>query len=104
MNAAEEEAEDAQYNQSGAQFASGHTASQGSIANLTATNASQQQQIASLQSQLQNANSVAQVMYAPPVQQPTINMMPMQQQQGHGWGGRYGGRVGRRGRGRNSNG
>jgi len=48
MNAAEEEAEDEQYNQSVAQFASGHAASQGSIANLTVTNASQQQQIAAL--------------------------------------------------------
>ena len=66
MNAAEEEAEDAQYNQLVVQFASGDATSQGSIANPTATNASQQQQIAALQSQLQSANSVAQVMYAPP--------------------------------------
>merc|ERR1712194_637679 len=104
MNAAEEETKDAQYNQSVAQFASGHAASQGSIANLTATNASQQQQIAALQAQLQSANSVAQVMYSPPVQQPMMNMMPMQQQQGRGRRGRYGGRGGGRGRGRNNNG
>ena len=70
-------AEDAQYNQSVAQFASGHTVMQGSIANLTATNSLQQQQIVALQSQLQSANSVAQVMYAPPVQQPMMNVMPM---------------------------
>ena len=48
MNATEEAAEDAQYNQSVAQFASGHTTLQGSIANLTATNAAQQQQITAL--------------------------------------------------------
>jgi hypothetical protein len=104
MNAAEEAAEDAQYNQSVASFASGHAASQGSIANLTATNAAQQQQITALQAQLQSANNVAQVMYAPPVQQPMMNVMPMQQQQGRGRGGRYGGRGGGRGRGRTSQG
>ena len=64
MNAAEEAAEDMQYNQLVAQFASGQAASQGSITNLTATNASQQQQITALQSQLQSTNSVAQVIYA----------------------------------------
>ena len=52
MKAAEDTAEDAQYNQSVAQVASGHTASQGSIANLTTTNAVQQQQITLLQAQL----------------------------------------------------
>ena len=87
MNTPEEAAEDTQYNQSVAQFASGHVASQGSIVNLTATNTSQQQQIAALQSQLQSANSVAQVMYSPPVQQPMMNMMPMQHQQGCGRSG-----------------
>ena len=87
MNAAEKAAEDAQYNQPVAQFALGHAASQGSIANLTTTNATQEQKITALQSQLQSANSVAQVMYAPPIQQPMMNVMPMQQQQGHGRGG-----------------
>ena len=82
MNATEEEVGDAQYNQSVAQFASGHAALQGSITNLTATNASQQQQIAALQSQLQSANSVPQVIYLTLVQQPMMKMMPMQQQQG----------------------
>ena len=66
MKAAEDATEDAQYNQLVAQFALGHTASQGSIANLAATNAVQQQQITSLQAQLQSVNSVAQVIYAPP--------------------------------------
>ena len=68
MSATEGAAEDAQYNQLVAQFVSGHAALQGSIANLTATNTVQHQQITALQLQLQSANSVAQVMYAPPVQ------------------------------------
>ena len=86
MKAAEEAAEDTQYNQSVAQFASGHAALQGSIANLTAMNTIQQQQITALQAQLQSANSVAQVMYAPPVQHPMMNMTTMQHQQGPGRG------------------
>ena len=101
MNAAEEAAEDVQYNQLVTQFALGHAALQGSIANLTATNATQQHQITALQAQLQSANSVAQVTYAPSAQQPMMNMIPMQQQQGHRQGGRYGGHSG--GRGRNNN-
>ena len=104
MKAAEDAAEDAQNNQLVAQFASGHTALQGSIANLTATNAPQQQQIVALQSQLQSANSVAQVMYVPPVQQSMMNMMPMQQKQGRGRRGQYGRHGGGRGHGRNNNG
>ena len=55
-------------------------------------NAAQQQQITTLQAQVQSANSVAQVIYALPVQQPMMNMMPMQKQQGRGQGGRNGGR------------
>jgi hypothetical protein len=93
---------DKQYNQLVAQFASGHTAPQGSISNLTATNATQQQQFATLQTQLtQRANSAAQVNYCPPVGQPTMQIqMPMQQQQQqqqgqHGQGGHNGGRCGR---------
>ena len=42
MNATDEAADDAQYNHSVAQFASGRAALQRSIANLTATNAAQQ--------------------------------------------------------------
>ena len=71
MNTAEEAAEDAQYN---------HATLQRSIANVTVTNAVQQQKITALQSQLQSAISVAQVMCAPSVQQPVINAMLMQQQ------------------------
>ena len=48
MNTAEEVAEDVQYNQSVAEFASGHAALQESIANLTAMNATQYQQITKL--------------------------------------------------------
>jgi glucosylceramidase len=44
------------------------------------------------------------VMYAPPIQQPMMNVMPVQQQQGRGRGGRHGGRGGGRGRGRTSQG
>ena len=42
MDAAEEAAQDTQYNQLVAEFASGNAASQGSIAHLTTTNATQQ--------------------------------------------------------------
>ena len=51
MKATEEQhaADNTQYNQLVAQFAPGHAASQGSIAHLTATNASQQQDITTLQ-------------------------------------------------------
>ena len=99
MKATEEQqaTEDAQYNQAVAQFASGHAASQGSISNLTATNAAQQQQILALQAQLtQSANNVSQVMYQPPAQQQMQYQQPMQQQQqGRGRGGRNGGRGNR---------
>ena len=97
MKATEDTAEDAQYNQLVAKFASGHPASQGSIANLTATNTVQHHQIMALQAQLQSANSVAQVIYVPPVQHPTMNLMPMQQQQGRGRGGQSEGRGNGRG-------
>jgi len=100
MKATEEQqaTEDAQYNQAVAQFASGHVALQGSISNLTATNAAQQQQILALQAQLiQSANSVSQIMYQPTVQQPMMQyQQPMQQQQqGRGRGGRNCGHGGR---------
>ena len=45
----EEAVSGAQYNVLVAQFAAGHTTAQGSIVNLTATNATQQQNIATLQ-------------------------------------------------------
>ena len=70
MKAAEDAAYNIQYNQSVAPFAFGHAASQGSIANLTATNAAQQQQITALQAQLQSTSSVAQVMYVSPFNSP----------------------------------
>ena len=71
-----EAADDAQYNQSVAQFASGHASAQGSISNLTETNAAQQQQIVTLQNQLmQRANSATAVTY-----QLMWNQPPMQYQ------------------------
>ena len=102
MKAAEDAAEDAQYNQSVTPFALGHAVSQRSIANLTATNAARQQQIAMPQAQL--ANSAAQVMYTPLVQQPMtqIILVQQQQQQGRRQGGQNGGHSG--GRGQNNNG
>ena len=79
MNAAEEAADDAQYNESVAQFATGYAATQGRIANLTGTNTTQHYHIASLQLQVtQSANNAGQVMYCPPVQQPMMQMqMPL---------------------------
>ena len=79
MKAAEEVSDDAQYNVSVTQDATGHTAAQYSIANLSTTNAAQQQYIAFLKMQVsQSANSVRHVMYCLPVQQPMIQrQMPM---------------------------
>ena len=95
-------ADNTQYNQLVAQFTLGHTASQGSVANITVTNAAEQQKITTLQQQL--ANSAAQVMYMPPVEQFMMQMMPMQHhhQQRRGHGGRNRGRGS--GRGQNKNG
>jgi hypothetical protein len=58
MKAAEEAADNAQYNESGAQLASGYAAAQGSITNLPATNYAQQQHIVALPLQVsQRANN-----------------------------------------------
>ena len=90
-----EAADDAQYNQSVAQFASGHASAQGSISNLTETNAAQQQQIVTLQNQLmQRANSATAVTYRPMWNPPPMQYQQGQQQQGQG-GGRRGRSVGR---------
>ena len=54
-------ANDVQYNQSGAQFASGYMPAQGSITNLTVTDAVQQKQITILQVQLTQSNDTGKV-------------------------------------------
>ena len=67
MSVAEEVVDNVQYNAPVTQFATEHASAQGSTANLTATNAVQQQHIAALQLQVtQSANNVGQVMYCPP--------------------------------------
>ena len=65
VHTSEEVANDAQYNASIAQFTTGHAAAQCSIVNLTTANATQQQQIAALKSQVSlSANNVGEVMDA----------------------------------------
>ena len=94
MKAEEERANDGQYTASDAQFSTGHTTAQGSIAIMTMINATQQHQIAAVQKQMsQSANYVGQVIYCPPVQQSMIQMqMSMHQQELQQEHGRYGGR------------
>ena len=94
-----EAADDAQYNQSVAKFASGHASAQGSISNLTETNAAQQQQIVMLHNQLmQRVNSATAVTYQPMWNPSPMQYQQVQKQQGQG-GGRRGRSVGRSGRG-----
>jgi hypothetical protein len=83
MNATEEAADNAQYNASVAQFATGHSVAKDSISNMVTINTTQQQQIAALQMQVpKSANTAGQVIYCPSIQQPKMQMqMPMQQQQ-----------------------
>ena len=70
IKAVEEADNDAQYNVSAALFATCHEGAQGSIVNLTATNAVQQQQIAVLFMLVaQSAKNAEQVIYFPPLRQ-----------------------------------
>ena len=80
MKAAEDAVDDTQYNQPVAHFASGHTASQDSVANLTTKEkAAQQQQITALQAKYQSVTSVVKVMHVSLIKQPMMNLMQMKQ-------------------------